>query len=141
MLMYIFTIRLNFLYVLYDSTIVINEYESIIYIFSFVKNDAKSAIEECINHLKHLNDGSTSFKSYCCWISNIPENVDDLKRILSDEAIKFGNFSSIKIDFKSHHKLNQCFINYFEEDSATNAAKYFNKRKFYGNELKSTKKM
>jgi hypothetical protein len=124
----------------YDSWIEIDHTESIIRIFSFIKTDAKFALNECIDHLKlkDLNLGDS--KTHYCWIGNIPEKVNDLERILSDEAIKFGNFASIKIHFNSKYKQNQCHINYFDEDSAINAAKYFNRRSFYGHVLKSTKK-
>ena len=121
----------------YDCWVQIEE--SKIYVFSFVKNDSKSALNECTDLLQPL--ATDNGKTFCCWIGNIPTTIDDLKGILSKEAIKFGKFSSIKIDFNSKYKVNQCHINYFDDESANNAAEYFNKRKFFGFELKSKKKI
>jgi hypothetical protein len=73
-------------------------------------------------------------KTYTCWIGNITATIsesqieDDFNRFCE----KFGRFKKqITIKFNNSYQKYQCFINYYEQNSAICAVYYFNNTRYH----------
>ena len=80
-----------------------------------------------------------SSPTYCCWIGNIPGNIEKglIEQYFEEEARNFNNFHSIRVDYNQDHASYQCFINYLDENSMEKATRHFDRKYYCGNNLKA----
>ena len=72
--------------------------------------------------------------TYCCWVGNIPGNIekDLIQHYFKYEAKKFDSFYSINVEFNETHKSYQCFLNFLNDDSMVQCVKYFDGKHYCG---------
>jgi hypothetical protein len=69
---------------------------------------------------------------YCCWVGNIPSNIekDLIKQYFENVANNFDSFHSINVEYNEKYKSYQCYLNFLNENSMIKSAKYFNGKNY-----------
>ena len=72
--------------------------------------------------------------TYCCQIGNIPDIPDKqlIVEYFKKEAKKCGDLHSVKVTYNDDRKLNQCYLNFFDENFMRNAIHYFDGKNYCG---------
>ena len=84
------------------------------------------------------NHGTT----YCCWIGNIPGNVekDLIQQYLENEAKDFDSFHSINVEYNKKHNSYQCYLNFLNDNPMVRCVKYFDGKNYCGKILKASER-
>jgi RNA recognition motif-containing protein len=70
--------------------------------------------------------------TFCCWVGNIPGNIDNdlIEKYFENEAKYFDSFHSINVEYNKKHNSYQCYLNFLNENSMKNSAIYFNGKNY-----------